>query len=307
MNVFIFSHVADCDGITPIILSKLAFTNVDYKLLDNPIDDEFLDYVNNNDFSKYDYIFMTDLCINEDTIKKLDSSFINKFKIFDHHISNIHMNKYDFIEVVDKDIIKQSATSLYFNYLCKEFGNKTLSKNSTKTIVDIVRLADTWAFIEENKEPNFNLVDFLSILGINDYIEYFYNFILNNDEFYLEEKYKFLFEIENKRKLNYIDLKEKQMIKAYIKPYNVGIVFAENYRSLLGNELSKRHNELDFIIIINLSRSISYRTVKDNINLSKFASIYGGKGHVKASGSPLPNYLKELIIKTIYNEVKFDI
>jgi len=307
MNVFIFSHVADCDGITPIILSKLAFTNVDYKLLDNPIDDEFLDYVNNNDFSKYDYIFMTDLCINEDTIKKLDSSFINKFKIFDHHISNIHMNKYDFIEVVDKDIIKQSATSLYFNYLCKEFGNKTLSKNSTKTIVDIVRLADTWAFIEENKEPNFNLVDFLSILGINDYIEYFYNFILNNDEFYLEEKYKFLFEIENKRKLNYIDLKEKQMIKAYIKPYNVGIVFAENYRSLLGNELSKRHSELDFIIIINLSRSISYRTVKDNINLSKFASIYGGKGHVKASGSPLPNYLKELIIKTIYNEVKFDI
>ena len=257
MNAFIFSHIADCDGITPIILSKLVFNNVDYKLLDNPIDNDFLEYINNKDFSKYDYIFMTDLCINEDTIKKLNADFISKFKIFDHHISNIHMNKYDFIEVVDKDSVKQSGTSLFYKYLFKEFENELLNKNSTKTIVDIVRLADTWEFVEENKEPNFNfncrqfihiLVDFLSILGIDDYIDYFYNFILNNAEFYLEEKYKFLFEVESKRKLNYIDSKEKQMMKAYIEPYNVGIVFAENYRSLLGNELSKRHTELDFII-----------------------------------------------------------
>lgn len=302
MNVFIFSHIADCDGITPIILAKLAFNNVEYKLLDNPIDNEFLEYINNNDFSKYDYIFMTDICINEDTIKKLDDNFIKKFKVFDHHISNMHMNKYDFIEIVDKDIIKQSGTSLFYRYLRKEFDNQLLNKNSVKTIVDIVRLADTWAFVEENKEPNFNLVDFLSILGIDSYIEYFYNFVLNNDEFYLEEKYSFLFEMENKRKLNYIDLKEKQMIRAYLNPYNVGIVFAENYRSLLGNELSKRHTELDFIIIINLSRSISYRTIKDDIDLSQIASIYGGKGHQKAAGSPLPNNLKEIIIKTIYQE-----
>ena len=107
--------------------------------------------------------------------------------------------------------------------------------------------------------------------------------------------------------MNYIDLKEKQMIKCFIKPYNVGVVFAENYRSLLGNELSKRHPELDLVIIINLSRSISYRTIKDDVDLSKFAYIYGGKGHQKASGSPLPSGLKELIIKTIYNKVKFDI
>lgn len=306
MKVFVFSHIADCDGITPIILAKLAFTNVEYKLLDNPIDEEFLNFVNNNDFSKYDYIFMIDLCINEDTIKKLDESFIKKFKIFDHHISNINMNKYDFIEVIDKDIIKQSGTSLFYRYLCKYFDNELLSKNVTKDIVDIVRLADTWTFVEENRDHNFTLVDFLSILGISEYIDYFYNFILNNDEFYLEEKYKFLFEIENKRKKNYIEEKDKQLIKAFIKPYNVGIVFAESYRSLLGNELAKQHLDLDFIIIINLSRSISYRTIKDDIDLSKFASLYGGKGHQKASGSPLPFELKELIIKTIYKDVKFD-
>lgn len=300
MNVFIFSHIADCDGITPIILSKLAFSKVDYKLLDNPIDKDFLEFVNNTDFSSYDYIFMTDLCMSEDTIKKLDKSFLDKFKVFDHHISNINMNKYDFISVVDEDNgIKQCGTSLYYKYLCKCFDNEMLNKNVVKDIVDIVRLADTWSWEIEGREVISYLTDYLSIMGIEDYINYFYNFILNNDEFYLEEKLKFLFDIELKRKQAYIDEKDKQLIKVFIKPYKVGVVFAEAYRSFLGNTLAKRHLDLDFIIIINLSRSISYRGVKE-IDLSYFASIYGGKGHKKAAGSPLPIDLKEKIIKEIF-------
>lgn len=302
MSVFLFSHIADCDGITPVILAKLVFDRVDYKLLDNPIDEEFLNFVSNYDFSEYDYIFMTDLCINENTIEKLDADFIKKFRVFDHHISNMCMNKYDFIDVVDKDELKQSGTSLFYNYLCKHFENDLLNKSVTKTIVDIVRLADTWAFTEENKEANFALVDFLAIMGISEYINYFYNFILNNADFYLEEKFQFLFDVESRRKQLYVEEKDKQLIKAFIKPYNVGIVFAENYRSILGNELSKKHEELDFIIIINLARCISYRTIKEDIDLSQFASIYGGKGHKKSSGSSLPNGLKELIIKNIFEE-----
>lgn len=300
MNAFIFSHIADCDGITPIILSLLAFENVDYKLLDNPIDEEFLKTLNDTDFSKYDYIFMTDICINENTIKKLDKEFINKIRIFDHHVSNIHMNKYEFINVVD-DIngIKQSGTSLYYEYLCKHFENELLNKRITKEIVDIVRLSDTWSFERENKTPNSTLTDFFNIFGIEEYINYFYNFILNNEEFYVEEKLQFLINAELKRKQDYVDEKDKQIIKVFIKPYKVGVVFAENYRSFLGNSLAKRHLDLDFIVIINLSRSISYRGVK-NVDLSKFAQIYGGKGHVNASGSPLPISLKENIIKEIF-------
>jgi len=197
MKVFLFSHIADCDGITPVILSKLAFSNVDYKLLDNPIDEEFLNTVNSVDFSIYDYIFMTDLCISEETINKLDDNFIKKFKIFDHHISNIHMNKYDFISVIDEENkIKESGTSLYYKYLCENFNNEILSKKITKEITEIVRLSDTWSWEKENKTSNSTLTDYLAIMGIDDYINYFYNFILNNEEFYVEEKLKFLFEVE---------------------------------------------------------------------------------------------------------------
>lgn len=306
MKIFLFSHIADCDGITPVILSKLAFTQVDYKLLDNPIDKDFLEFVNSYDFSAYDYIYMIDLCISEETLNQLDESFINKFKIFDHHIARNEMNKYDFINVIEeRNNIKECGTSLYYEHLRKEFDNKLLRKNITKDIVEIVRLADTFSW-KENQERNFTLTDFLSIMGIDEYINYFYNFILNNEDFYLEEKYKFLFEIENKRKMNYVEEKEKQLIKASINPYNVGIVFAESYRSILGNELARRNPQLDFIIIINLSRSISYRGIKEEINLSDFASIYGGKGHKFASGSPLPSNLNKIIIKTIYKEAVID-
>lgn len=307
MKAFIFSHIADCDGITPIILSKLVFDKVDYKLLNNPIDEEFLEYVNNKNFDEYDYIYMTDLCINEQTLKQLNEKFIKKFKIFDHHIARIDMNKYDFITVKEEDNNKRvCGTSLYYDYLRKTFENKVLNKECVKTIVEIVRLNDTWSYEIENKKQDSRLVDFLSIMGIEEYINYFYNFILNNDEFYLEEKLEFLFEIENKRKIAYLELKDKQLIKASINNYKVGISFSENYRSYIGNELAKRHNDLDFIIIINLSRSISYRGNKENINLSDFASIYGGKGHKFASGSPLPDGLKQLIIKTIFKTVTFD-
>ena len=39
-----------------------------------------------------------------------------------------------------------------------------------------------------------------------------------------------------------------------------------------------------------------------NIDLGAFASIYGGKGHVNASGSPLDKNLHEELIKKIFGD-----
>lgn len=304
MKIFIFSHIADADGITPIVLSKLVFKDFDYKLLDNPIDEDFLNYINNNDMSKYDYIFMTDLCINKDTVNKLSDEFKSKFIILDHHISNIEMNEYSFINIIDEENnIKESGTSLYYKYLLNIFDNDLLKRESTKRLVELVRLGDTWTFNEQNKEDSLNIASFLGIVGIDEYVDYFYNFILNNEEFYYEDKLKYLFETENKRKDLYIKEKESQVIPCYIEPYNVGVVFAENYRSSLGNELANKFiDKYDFIIIINISRSVSLRGIKE-IDLSKFAKIYGGKGHKKAAGFALPISIKEKVIKEIFNEV----
>src|SRR5690606_24814634 len=76
---------------------------------------------------------------------------------------------------------------------------------------------------------------------------------------------------------NYIEHKNKRIIIKDILGYRAGIIFAEQYHSELGNRLSELNPELDFIVIINMSQSISYRTTKDNIHLGNdIAKIFGG-------------------------------
>jgi nanoRNase/pAp phosphatase (c-di-AMP/oligoRNAs hydrolase) len=51
-----------------------------------------------------------------------------------------------------------------------------------------------------------------------------------------------------------------------------------------------------------MQQGVSYRCVKDNIDVSEIASVYGGGGHIKASGSPMDNTLKKEVIKLIFKD-----
>ena len=82
-----------------------------------------------------------------------------------------------------------------------------------------------------------------------------------------------------------------------------GIVFAEKYRSLLGNYLVEKYSYcIDFVVIINMQQGVSFRSNRDDVNVSEIASVFGGGGHFKASGAPLDNSLKKEIIKYIFND-----
>jgi len=306
MKIFLFSHIADCDGITPIILSKLTFEQVDYELVERDIDTALLNFITANKDLDYDHIFITDLCISNLVASQLPERIKDKIHIFDHHISSIEMNKYPFIQVVieDEDDKPQCGTSLYYTYLCQEYNNAYLSKEVTEELVELVRLLDTWEWKEKNKIEAKWLGGILSILGIDAYIDYYYNYILTHDTFNFEEKFRYLLEIEDKKIQDYISLKETQIISCNIKGYSVGIVFAEQYRSFVGNTLAQKYiDKYDFIIIINISRSISYRAVKEEIDVNEIAACYGGHGHKLAAGSPLPEKLREKIISMIFEGV----
>ena len=96
---------------------------------------------------------------------------------------------------------------------------------------------------------------------------------------------------------------EKTMFHATLFGHPCGIVFAEQHRSLLGNYLAQKYSYmLDYIIMINMQQGLSFRCIKDGIDLSQFASVYGGGGHIKAAGAPLDNALKREVIKLILND-----
>lgn len=300
----LISHVADEDGITPVILSKLVFKNIDFVLTEpREVDKSYLDNVDN-----YDFVYITDLNVSPELALKIneDESLKCKTLIFDHHKSALELNKYDYITVIDEsDGRKESATSIFYEYLCSISDNDILHKNSTKGLVEQVRLIDTYDFKTEEDKKAHNLDLLFSILGRENYIDYFDNYIRVHDTFEYAKDEDFLIKLEKDKVDNYLKQKTDEMMRVNIDGHKAGVVFAERYRSQLGNYLVSLYDDIDFAIIINVAKSVSYRG-NGKIDLSVFAAKYGGGGHANASGSGVPADLLKNITKLIFNDVTFE-
>lgn len=96
--------------------------------------------------------------------------------------------------------------------------------------------------------------------------------------------------------------------KGYHCRFEVGVIHLTENISDVGNELAKRHPELDIIIIISMPNTVSYRTVKDlDVPLGIIANWMGdgkGGGHPQSAGSVISNWKKcnasSLILKEVY-------
>ena len=289
--MLIISHKADPDGITPIILSKLVFDKFEYILSDI---DEVDKYVMDNIDKE---MIIVDLNISEETADYILNNNKNVL-VFDHHLSNKDMNKYPFIKVVDFDGIKQSGTSLYYKYLLEKYNNELLNKDVAKKLVEHVRTMDTYDFSITSKEEANNIEVLFKIYGRELFIDKFYKVIINDKELYSDEDLN-LINLEKLRIKRYVE--EKEIIEILLDNKKVGVVFAERNISELGNYLINKYDYLDYIILINVDKSISYRG-NNKIDLSLIAKQYNGGGHFNAAGSPLPKDLKEKIIKQLFKD-----
>ena len=289
--MLIISHKADPDGVTPIILSKLVFKNFKYILSDVDEVDKFV--MDNID----EKIIVVDLNIKVETADYILNNNKNVL-VFDHHLSNKDMNKYPFIKVIDFDSIKQSGTSLYYKYLLEKYNNELLNKDVVKKLVEHVRTMDTYDFSITSKEEANNIEVLFKIYGRELFIDKFYNVIINDKELYSDEDLN-LINLEKLRIKRYVE--EKEIIEITLDNKKVGVVFAERNISELGNYLINKYDYLDYIILINVDKSISYRG-NNKVDLSLIAKQYNGGGHFNAAGSPLPKDLKEKIIKQLFKD-----
>lgn len=290
MKRLIISHIADPDGVTPIILSKLVFEEIDYILSENK---DVNDNVKNN-LDKYDFIYVVDLNISEELADFIEANYKEKIMILDHHLSCNNMNKYSFIEVNAEG--KESGTSLYYKYLLNNYNNNLLNRESTKMLVEHVRTMDIYDFSKTSKEEAEKLEMIFKIYGKDRFIDKFYNVIINDLELYSKEDLN-LVELEKERIKRYIE--EKDFMEISLDNKRVGIVFAERYISELGNYLINKYDYLDYIVLINIDKKISYRG-NGKVDLSVIAKKFGGGGHINAAGNCLPSGLKEKVIKEIF-------
>lgn len=283
----LFTHT-DLDGVSCEILGRIAFgEDIDVVRCGyGNIDDKVEEFINSDE--EYDKLFITDISVKKELADALNN-VSDKVILLDHHKTALWLNEYPFalVQVEDESVGKMCGAYLFYEYLKKnhkEFDDTP----ALKLFIDYVRMYDTWEWKEkyDNIIPK-RLNDLMYIDGPNEFINKMV-YRLGNNLFILDDTDLMKLQIEQTYINSYIAQKnETLMVNDDLFPeYTVGITFADKYISELGNKLCELHPELDFVVLINMSTlTVSYRTVKDNLDLSAIAKRFGGGGHPKASGS----------------------
>ena len=283
----LFTHT-DLDGVSCEILGKIAFeedinvVRCNYGDIDAKVE-EFI-----NSAEEYDKLFITDISVNKEIADKL-LSISDKVILLDHHKTALWLNEYLYalVQVEDESIGKMCGAYLFYEYLKKnhkEFDDTP----ALKLFIDYVRMYDTWEWKEKynNIIPK-RLNDLMYMDGPNEFIDKMI-YRLGNNLAIFDDTDLMKLQIEQTYINSYIAQKNETLIvnDSLFPEHIVGITFADKYISELGNKLCELHPELDFVVLINMSTlTVSYRTVKNDLDLSAIAKGFGGGGHPKASGS----------------------
>lgn len=318
MKIKLFTHT-DLDGVACAILGIIAFgkSNIDVEYCDyNDINEKVKQFIINKEYNNYDFVYITDISINEEVAELIDNTQPDTFKegfclgemfqLLDHHPTALWLNKYFWanVKIYNNPNIKDFKTS--GAYMFKEYLVRSCILNNINcyNFANVVRKYDTWEWKETNDIIPKRLNDLFYILGRERFIDNYTETLNSNKNIGLKGLFNLadllLLPIEQEKIDRYIKNKSKNVIIKEIQGYKAGIVFAEQYHSELGNRLSEIRSDLDFIIIINMSRGISYRTTKDNINLGKIAKVYGGGGHPKSAGSSIDDRIKQDLIDALF-------
>jgi len=309
MKVLLFTHKNDIDGMGNIILSKLAFDSVAYVLCGTfDLIQKVNEFIDTNKIYDYDKIFITDLCLDEETLIRIneDEKLKDNFQILDHHktYEDEKYMKFSFVKVQlknDKGLC--CGTSLFYEYL-KE-NNHLKENEAIDEFVELTRQHDTWEWKNiYNNEKSRELAILFDSLGIEGYISFMYEKLLKEEKFDFTKTEKIL--IENK-KIEIKDAMEEYVNKIYYKEIlglKAGIIFINyEFRNELGEYLRENKYDLDFIMMISMDRDVvSYRTVKKGVSVRQVAEYFNGKGHDVAATNPITKIQQEKIIEILTNK-----
>lgn len=322
-KVKLYSYT-DLDGYGCNILAKLVFggnvdiTNVNY----DKIDEEVSEFIKVGTYQDYDIVFITDISVSQEVagmIDDVDGTGVRqtKFVLLDHHETAKWLNIYTWANVKVKNTKGLcSGTSLFFEYLKSEgyISSEERCFSALQILVEKIRRYDTWEWKDVyNDEIPAKLNNLMYIIGTDEFVQSMLDKLrLTNIDWYsysegnwhqmFSDVEKAIIEIDEKKKEDYIKSKNKQLVKFKFLKHDIGVVFAEQHISELGNELSELNPDLEYIAIINMgNKSVSLRTTKDTIHLGQdIASIFGGGGHAKASGFSFNKKVLNSTIKMIF-------
>lgn len=309
MEVLLFTHSQDIDGMGCAVLARKAFG--DYTLVPTKtfeITKNVESYIKSKKIYDFDKIYVTDLCIKEPVLKFIDNDEIlkNRLLVLDHHKTEIEEgnNKYDFVNIiVQKNGRKESGTSLFYNYLIQ--NNYLQRSNILDELVEWTRQYDVWDWESKNNINARNLHVLFEVLGydaylkiINDKVDKLNSIVFNNYEKEVIDKFnkemeKDILNILNDMKCVDLSIDGNIFKVGFVKcPYK--------YRNDM-NKFIKKNNvyNIDAVgMIMTDIETVSYRQVKD-VDVSIISKYFGGKGHRGAGSNLQENEKFKMVINSI--------
>lgn len=297
----VFTH-NDMDGTACGIVATLAFgkSQVDVEYLSyDKINSRIKEFLESSEIDDYDQVYITDISVDMSTAKQLDimNSDEVRIRLLDHHSTAIGLNEYHWANVkLQHEGVRACGAQLLFSELHEILKDRLtlMSFHQLKNFVENVRMYDTWDWEGVDEHP-FCLNMLFGIIGRNEFITRFTDD--PSPEFTAIEFALVGYERERMRRYIEAASNDVRIINHYrydsncyriddVRKYSVGVVFADQYLSILCNEIAKNNSAIDIVAAIDMTRKVvTYRTVKDDTHVGEFAERrFGGGGHAKASG-----------------------
>ena len=297
----IFTHT-DLDGVGCAILAKYYNPGIEVEFCDyGNINQKVTDFLDNN--IALGDLYITDISVSDDIAQRLD--YDTDFILLDHHPTALDLNKYKCctVKVEDENTgLKTCGTELFYRWLV-EYGYIEKSKVLDR-FVEVIRDYDTWRWSELGEDGVIckKINDLLYICGRDNFMNWCLSSLVSRTFPNLGNTENMLLDLRQEEIDRYVEKKNKEMFTQALCGKVSGFVFASKFTSELGNRLCKMHPEIDFVTIINVEDcTVSYRTIKDDIDLGKdVAALFGGGGHPKAAGSQFDKTIWINIFRDIF-------
>lgn len=305
----------DLDGIGCYIVTKhmllLTPEEIDVSFTANDKVDEVVNETLDN-IDNYICVFITDLSVNVETATRISEMYNDgilhddRFVVLvDHHLTATWLDDFDKKNdwttvkvdetIIDGNVHKVCGTYLLYEYLEAMTGIKETNKSFLE-FVELVRQYDTWEWDSNNNIKPKQLNDLFKIKNRFEFIEDILSNICEGLPL-LSATDQLVVNLRQKDEDQYIRIKEKQLMPYKLDELSLGVVFADSYLSILGNQLNKLYPEYDAIVMLT-GTTVSIRTIHDHIDVSKIAERFGGGGHKPAAGYHIK---EEIIDKYIKN------
>ena len=320
-KVLIFSHESDIDGLGCVVLGKLAFSNIDFKLVSNIEELELLfrDYIKSGKLNNYEKIFVTDLALYDPSLTMVEETELkDKVLIFDHHKRAIEdgMNRYNFTTIIEEDDNgKRCGCDLFYEYLRQ--NNLISLTTAISEFVELTRLEDTWEWKKNSQdgERAHDLAILFNAIGIDEYLgQMTLNLVNNSESFSLNNNQS---KIVQSKKDEYnkllCDLLKNAEYFFDENGYKYGIVFADyEYRNELAEYIRNNNNpdSIKYFIVVAMNKGEfgqkSYRSIDETFDVNEVAMNHGGGGHPAAASVSITQEQKEKSLTlTKRNSLKF--